>query len=317
MQSSLSRREFLARAALTGVALQVVRPVRAADEGMFVSLNSSLTASGKLEWPEFARLAASVGYGGVDVSLDGVRKAGADQTRALLAGLKIRPGIAGLPVRFAADEPAFQEGLKQLGEAAKLAADIGCPRMQAVMPPSSTTPKAEYRKIIKDRVVAMSEILQTSKVRLGLEFLGPLHFRSRQPYEFIWKMDELLEFTKECGANIGLVLDAWHWHHAGATAADILAAGKDRIVTVHVSDAKAQPPEEVRDNVRLMPGEGVIDLVTFFKSLDKTGYRDAVSPEPIGRVPATLSPEEGARLGLETTVAAMKRAGIKPAGQAA
>jgi sugar phosphate isomerase/epimerase len=60
----------------------------------------------------------------------------------------------------------------------------------------------------------------------------------------------------------------------------------------------------------VMPGEGVIDLATFFRSLAKIGYTDAVSPEPIGRVPAEMSPEEGARLGLETTVAAMKRAGV-------
>ena len=80
---------------------------------------------------------------------------------------------------------------------------------------------------------------------------------------------------------------------------------------MHVSDAKQQPPEEVRDNQRLMPGEGVIDLTTFFKSLQKIGYSDAVSPEPIGRVPSTMTAEEGARLGLETTVAVMKRAGIK------
>jgi sugar phosphate isomerase/epimerase len=309
MQSPVNRREFLSRTALAAAALGIARQAEPAETGMFVSLNSSLT--GKVEWPEFARLAARVGYGGVDLSLDGMRRAGADDTRRLLADLKIRPGILGLPVSFASDEAVFQGGLKLLGEAASLAADIGCPRMQAVMPPASATPKVEYRKIIKDRVTAMSEVLQRSSVRLGLEFLGPLHFRTRQPYEFIWHMDELLAFAKECGSNIGLVLDAWHWHHAGATADDILAAGKSRIVTVHVSDAKAQPPEEVRDNQRLMPGEGVIDLVTFFRTLAKTGYSDAVSPEPIGRVPPTMTPEEGARLGLETTVAVMKKAGVR------
>ena len=118
------------------------------------------------------------------------------------------------------------------------------------------------------------------------------------------------EFASECGPNIGLTLDAWHWHHSGATAADILTAGRARTVHVHVSDARQQPPEDVRDNARLMPGEGVIDLETFFRSLAKIGYTDAVSPEPIGRVPAEMSPEEGARLGLETTRAAMKRAGL-------
>jgi sugar phosphate isomerase/epimerase len=245
------------------------------------------------------------------VSLDGARREGLEATRALFADLKIKPGIVSLPVRFAAEDAVYLEGVTQLPEAAAFAAAIGCPRMMAVMPPASATPKAEFRRIIKDRLMNISGILQRSGVRLGLEFLGPLHFRTRQPHEFIWRMDELLELTKECGSNIGLVLDAWHWHHAGATANDILAAGKSRIVHVHVSDARAQPPEEVRDNQRVMPGEGVIDLVTFFQTLAKTGYEDAVSPEPIGRVGPDIAPEAGARLGLVTTTAAMKKAGVR------
>jgi sugar phosphate isomerase/epimerase len=107
------------------------------------------------------------------------------------------------------------------------------------------------------------------------------------------------------------VLDIWHWHHSGGTTGDIKAAGRDRIVHIHVSDAKDQPPEEVRDNQRLMPGEGVIDSVGFFRALAGIGYSDALSPEPIGRVPADMSPEDGARMGLETTRAVLKKAGIE------
>ena len=77
-----------------------------------------------------------------------------------------------------------------------------------------------------------------------------------------------------------------------------------------MSDAKAQPPEDVRDNQRLLPGEGVIDLVGFFQALKKINYRDAVSPEPLGRIPAEMSPEEGARLGLSATLGVMKKAGV-------
>ena len=73
-------------------------------------------------------------------------------------------------------------------------------------------------------------------------------------------MNEMLEFAKECGSNVGLTLDAWHWHHAGGTPEDIVAAGKDRIVVVHFDDSARLPPEEVRDNERLLPGEGVINL---------------------------------------------------------
>jgi sugar phosphate isomerase/epimerase len=276
---------------------------------MFVSLNSSLTR--QMEWKEFAQLASRLGYGGVDVNLGAARKDGAPATRALLETLKLRSGVTSLPIRYAnADESVFLGELAQLEEAAKFAAEIGCPRMMAVLPPSSGTPKAEFRQTIKKRLTAVADILVRSNIRLGLEFLGPLHFRTRNPHEFIWRMDEALEFARECGSNVGLTLDAWHWHHAGATAADILAAGKSRIVHVHVSDARRQPAEEVRDNQRVCPGEGVIDLTTFFRSLQKIGYEEAVSPEPIGRVPEAMSPEEGARLGLDTTLSVMKKAGI-------
>jgi sugar phosphate isomerase/epimerase len=275
---------------------------------MYVSLNSSLTRN--VPWPDFARLAAKVGYGGVDWGFSGPRAAGVDATRALFEELKIRPTIVNLPFQFSAAEDAYQQGLKGLDEAAKFAAAIGCTSMMQTLSPTSTEPKAERRKLIRDRLAEISDILGRSHIRLGIEFLGVEQFRTRPgAQEFIWKMSEAVDLAKDAGPNIGVVLDAWHWHHSGSTIADILAAGTSRIVHVHVSDAKAQPPEEVRDNQRLMPGEGVIDLIGFFQALKKIGYEGGVSPEPLGRVPAEMSAEDGAKLGLETTVAVMKRAG--------
>ncbi|MGH9161473.1 MAG: sugar phosphate isomerase/epimerase family protein, partial [Vicinamibacteraceae bacterium] len=288
--------------------LALVRSGQAAPTGMSISLNGSLAPG--VQWPELARLAARVGYAAVDVSLDDAREAGLDATRALFAELKIVPAIVNLPFRLTGPEEDFDDGLKELSEVAQFLTSIDCPRMMAVLSPASRTPKAEQRKIVQDRLTAISESLAPSKIRVGLEFLGPMYMRTRLPHEFIWRMDETLELAKDSGANIGLVLDAWHWHHAGASVADILAAGKSRIVHVHVSDAKQQPPEAVRDNQRLMPGEGVIDLMAFFQALAKIGYTDAVSPEPLGRVPEGMSAEEGARLGLETTTAVMRKAGV-------
>jgi sugar phosphate isomerase/epimerase len=304
----LTRRAFLEQAALAAGAVACAGRGGAAASRMFVSLNSSLTRT--LPWPDFARLAARLGYGGVDVNLNGARAQGLEATRALFGELKITPAVASLPVRFTGDETAYQEDLKRLDEAAAFVSGIGCPRLMTVLPPASATPKAEFRRVLKDRLAAISEILRRSQIRLGLEFLGPLHFRTRQPYEFIWRMDETLAFAIECGPTSGLILDAWHWHHAGATAADILAAGSSHILNVHVSDAARQPAEDVRDNQRLMPGEGVIDLVTFFQSLQRIGYEYGVSPEPIGRVPQDMTPEDGARLGLETTLAVMRKANV-------
>src|SRR5262249_44017782 len=162
-----------------------------------------------------------------------------------------RPAYSSLPVTATRDEQAFRNGMSRFDEAAGFAAAIGCPRMVCVMPPASQTPKDEFRKLLKARFTEVGEVLARHQIRLGFEFLGPLHFRTSQPHEFLWRMNDMLEFAKECGPQFGLLLDVWHWHHAGATAADIVAAGKSRIVAVHLSDAAKMPPEEVRDNRRL------------------------------------------------------------------
>jgi sugar phosphate isomerase/epimerase len=278
---------------------------------MYVSLNSSLTR--QMPWPEFARLAARVGYGGVDVNLNAAKADGVDATRALLKELNLKPAITNLGLQFATpDHAAFKEGLALLDENARFASAIGLNRMMAVLSPASPDPKPERRPFIKDRVAAISEVLARSNVKLGLEFLGPVYMRSnaKSPHPFIWTLPETVELAAECGANIGVVLDVWHWYHSGGTTADILAAGKSRIVHIHVSDARAMPPDDVRDNMRVMPGEGVIDLTGFFQALHKIGYEDGVSPEPLGRIPADMPAEDAARLGLDTTLAVMKKAGV-------
>ena len=107
-----------------------------------------------------------------------------------------------------------------------------------------------------------------------------------------------------------MILDVWHWHHSGGTTADITATQASRIVHVHISDAKPMAPEAVRDNMRVMPGEGSIDLVGFLQALKLIGYADGISPEPLGRVPAEMTAEDAAKLGLDTTLAVMRKAGV-------
>jgi sugar phosphate isomerase/epimerase len=304
---TIHRRDFVKSMSYGAATLGAAAGVSGQVTGMYVSLNGSLTG-GRPGWPEFARLAARTGYGGVDVNLGAAMKDGPDATRALFTELKIKASCVSLPVAFSRDEAAFQAGLKTLDDAAKFSAAIQCPAMLGILPPASQTPKAELHKVLRDRLTAVGETLQRSKLRLGLEFLGPLHFRTAQPHEFIWRMDEALEFARECGPNVGLLLDVWHWYHAGATVADIAAAGKGRIVHVHLSDCVKLPPDQVRDNQRVLPGEGVIPLTGFFQALKKIGYEDGVSPEPIGRIPKDMPPEEGARLGLDTAREIMRKA---------
>jgi sugar phosphate isomerase/epimerase len=276
---------------------------------MYLSLNETLV-SGRVKWPDFAKLAGRVGFPGVDVMLDAAMQAGADATNDLLAQLHVRAAVINFPVEFRKDDSTFKASLAKLEPAARFAKATGCPRMVTYIMSSSETPKEELRRIYKQRFTESARILAASDVRLGLEFLGPLQFRKRFPHEFIWRMPEMLEFAKECGPNVGLLLDAWHWHHAGATVNDIIAAGRDRIVHVHFDDAPNLPPEQIKDNERLMPGEGVIDLVGFLHALKKIGYTDALSVEVFGRGLKDMTPEQGAKLGLEKAKAVFAKAGM-------
>jgi sugar phosphate isomerase/epimerase len=277
---------------------------------VYLSLNA-VPIGGKLTWKEFAALASRTGFLGVDIMLDAAMADGAESTRRLLRDLKLKPAFINLPVDFRKDDAAFSATLPKLKPAAEFAAAIGCPRMMTYILSSTDTPKDELRAVYLKRFQACAEVLAQSKCRLGLEFLGPLHIRKAAKYEFIWKMPEMLAFAKECGPNVGLTLDAWHWHHAGGTTADILAAGKDRIVVVHFDDAAKQTPDQVRDNQRLLPGEGVIDLNGFLHALKKIGYQDSLSIEVFGRGLKEMPPNESALLCLSYGRSALKKAGIK------
>ncbi len=305
----MNRREFLKTSGAASAALGLAGSAAGAGTGMFIALNTSLVG-GKVQWPEFARLAAKVGYGGTDLNLSAAMKEGLDATRALLAELRLRISFANLPVNATRDDDAFQKGMETLEEQVKFAAAVGCSRMMVVIPPASQTPKEELRKTLRGRFQTVGPVLARYNVRCAFEFLGPLQFRQGLPHPFIWQMGEMVEFAKECGPSFGVVLDVWHWYHSGSTLEDIRNAGKSQIVLVHLSDAAKMPPEEVRDNARLLAGEGVIDLVGIFQTLKKMGWEGSVSPEPLGRIPKEMSAEDGARLGLDSARAIMRKAGI-------
>lgn len=277
---------------------------------MYLSMNA-VPIGGKLNWRQFAELASATGFKGVDVNLDAALSDGVKRTQAMLNDLQLRPAFVSLPVEFRKDDETFRKTMPLLEDAAPFASAIGCPRMMTYIMPSSDTPTDELRRTYKARFTAIADVLARSHVRLGLEFLGPVQFRTRGKYEFIWKMTDMLQFAKECGSNVGLTLDSWHWYHAGGTPEDIVTAGKDRIVVVHFEDAARQEPELVRDNERLLPGEGVIDLTGFLRALRQIGYEDGLSVEVFGHGLKQMPPEQSAKMCLEAGRATLQAAGIK------
>src|SRR5450631_661587 len=121
----INRRDFMISTVATAGAVSATPLAAAPSTGMFLALSSALTGN-KVQWPEFARLAARVGYGGTDLNLNAAMKEGADATRSLLAELKIRTSFCSLPVNTTGADDVFQKGMATLEDSAKFVSAVGC-----------------------------------------------------------------------------------------------------------------------------------------------------------------------------------------------
>lgn len=276
---------------------------------MLLTLNAVIVG-GRVPWPGLAKVAHEAGFSGVEVPSGPFQKDPAPLVRQALDANGLQPGVVGFPVEIRKDDAAFEKDLAALPEVAAFAAAIRCPRMATWIPSSAQLPLPEQRALMLGRLRKVTKILAVHNIRLGLEFLGPLHIRKANPHEFLWKMNDMLAFARECGSNCGLLLDSWHWHHAGATPEDIVKAGRDAIVHVHLADAQDLPPEQIRDNERLLPGEGVVNWKGFFGALREIGYKDAVSPEVFGRGLKEMPPGDAASLTRAATSKLMRQLGV-------
>ncbi|MCY9661238.1 sugar phosphate isomerase/epimerase [Paenibacillus chondroitinus] len=249
---------------------------------------------GKLESNEqFIELAAKYGFAAVDIdALALVDSHSVDGARELLNKHGLVIGSIGLPVEWRGSEERFRADLPKLTQAAAAAAALGCTSCCTYVLPSTDLNAAHFMALATRRLRTCAQILGAYGIRLGLEFVGPHHLRTRWKHPFIWTLEETLDWIDAIGeSNVGLLFDAYHWYTNGLTVADIEKLRPEQIVHVHINDAPDVPVEEVLDNGRVYPGEGVIDLAGFLQGLAKIGYKGAVSQEILMATPPTDSPE--------------------------
>lgn len=242
----------------------------------------TLSGLGAVESDErFIELAGNGGFQAVDLDARGlIQRLGIDGTRAMLEQHGIVIGAIGLPVEWRADEDRFRAGLTGLTEAAAAARSLGCTRCCTYILPSTDAKPAHFLAVATRRLRVCAQILGAYGIRLGLEFVGPHHLRTAWKYPFIWTMEETLDWIEAIREpNVGLLLDAFHWHTNGQSPGDIERLQAQQIVHVHINDAPDIPLEAVRDNERLYTGEGVINLEGFLRGLQHIGYEGIVSQE--------------------------------------
>ncbi|OAS15838.1 sugar phosphate isomerase/epimerase family protein [Paenibacillus oryzisoli] len=265
---------------------------------------------GKIESNEqFIELAAKYGFQAVDIdALSLVETHTVAGARELLEKNGLVVGSIGLPVEWRSTEEVFREGLPKLAQAAEAAAALGCTSCCTYVLPSTDLGAAHFMALATRRLRTCAQILGAYGIRLGLEFVGPHHLRTRWQNPFIWTIDETLDWIDAIGeSNVGLLFDSYHWYTNGGTVADIEKLRVDQIVHVHINDAPDVRVEDVLDNGRVYPGEGVIDLAGFLQGLQRIGYTGAVSQEILTAEAPTDSPEslaERSKAGFDKVYAA-------------
>ena len=238
-------------------------------------------------------LAGSHGFDAVDLDAKSlIDQFGVEEARGLLASNKVVVGSIGLPVEWRTTEEAFLQGVEKLPAVAAAARELGCSSCCTYILPSTDLKAAHFMALATRRLRVCAQILGAYGIRLGLEFVGPHHLRTRWANPFIWSLQETLDWIDAIGeSNVGLLFDSYHWYTNGLSVADIEALSADQIVHVHINDAPDVPVEEALDNGRVYPGEGVIDLAGFLKGLDRIGYKGVVSQEILAAEPPVDSPE--------------------------
>lgn len=242
----------------------------------------------------FIALASRNGFQAVDIDVAGFAEGrGVEGANELLRSHNVVVGSIGLPVQWRTTDEEFRGGLPALLKNAALAQQLGCSSCTTYILPSTDEPAAAFMASAIRRLRLCAQMLGAYGIRLGLEFVGPHHLRTRWKNPFIWTMADTLDMIEAIGEpNVGLLLDSYHWYTNGLGTGDVARLRADQIVHVHLNDAPNVPVEEALDNGRLITGEGVIDLVGFLQALKQTGYKGVLAQEVLTQQPPQEPAEE-------------------------
>ncbi|WP_053371901.1 sugar phosphate isomerase/epimerase family protein [Paenibacillus sp. FJAT-27812] len=229
----------------------------------------------------FIELAAEKGFQAVEIdALGWIETYGLEGARELLNSNGMAMGAFDLGVDWRSSEEDFLGSIGLLEARAKAAALLGGDACCTYILPSTDHSPAVLAIHAACRLRTCADIIGAYGIRLSLEFVGPHHWRTAFQHPFIHTLEDTLAFIAAIDRpNVGLLLDSYHWHTNGLTTLDIERLSASQIVYVHINDAKPMAVEQLLDNDRLYPGEGVIDLSGFLRSLRKIGYTGVVAQE--------------------------------------
>lgn len=239
---------------------------------------------------------------------------GGGDLEALARETNVVPVHCGWSAGLRSSRADFAAALPRTAEEMGFAARFGCAGGTLVLPfrREPGVPDPDEADTL-DRIGQIADLAAAHGLAIVLEFVG-LHIPDAPAHTYRDLAGTLRVLGQVRRPNVGVLLDSYHWHLSGGTVGEIAAIPAGTPLFVHLNDA---PPGEVAtldDAMRVLPGEGVIDLTAFLGAIAARGYDGPVSVELFSERLRAMPPEEAARRAYETTVAAIRRAAARPAG---
>ncbi|ALP35639.1 isomerase [Paenibacillus sp. IHB B 3084] len=198
------------------------------------------------------------------------------------------------------DEAAYQEIIREFKEMLVTGQKLGIQYIVAV--PLVTEEKIRKEDIRQSAVSVLKELSDLAEpygIRIAVEFVGHPQCTVNtfgQAYDIVEAVDR---------ANVGLVLDCFHFHAMGSRLEDLQKADGSKIFILHIDDTEDFPIGFLTDEDRVWPGLGAIDLESILSTLKGIGFSDVVSVELFRPEYYELDAEEAIRTAKETTIQAV------------
>jgi 2-keto-myo-inositol isomerase len=312
--TSLSRRQWLSAAALTGVSISASTSASAQNEAKAAasprvqySLNMSTIRGQKLSVPEQVDLAATAGYDAIEPWINELRQyqqagGSVDDLRKRIAdrGLKV-PSAIGFAEWIVNDDRKRAAGLEQAKRDMDLIRSIGGTHIAA--PPAGATKDTNINLLqAAERFRTLVELGASMNVIPQLEVWGFSTTLSRLG-------ETMLVATESRHPKACVLLDVYHLYKGGSEFAGLRLLSGAAMNCFHMNDYPAAPPRAtIKDADRVYPGDGVAPLTPMLRELFATGFCGTLSLELFNPSYWKQDPLNVARTGLEKMKAAVANA---------
>jgi 2-keto-myo-inositol isomerase len=245
---------------------------------MKLSFNGA--TSMKADLPTDIRASAAAGFDYVEIWAAKLRRFLESNSPADLKTMFVESGIKPLSINSIEqitfrDEDAYKRIKAECEELCAVAEAIDCPYV-VVVPGRVPAELTSSSEIIEETVRVLRELASIAErygVALAFEFLGEKDCS-------VQKLDLAGEIVEKVNrANIGLVIDSFHFHTGGSTVEMIDSLDPKRLFIFHIDDAEDRPADQLTDAQRLLPGLGILPLKGIIAALRRIDYDANASVE--------------------------------------